>query len=199
MANLVYLIRNSDNVLYVGITTNIRRRLREHRDGDTPSTASGERDWLLVNKWKTKSHKHMTRLELYLQTIQRAMGDGGLMAFVNRYPTFTPELASILDAMPPQYADYKDLTFPWCQFLSVDQTVQAKHHKQISKARARRNRNIALPTESHNDAPASSLAETDLAEELRVRAHKAAWYRIAASKRIDEANAHKRKSEIRAK
>ena len=44
----IYLLVNSDGDKYIGYTSDLRQRLKEHQAGESRYTASKRRDWKLI-------------------------------------------------------------------------------------------------------------------------------------------------------
>lgn len=71
MFTYVYTIQNMQNGLYVGLTTDLRRRVAEHNAGKTYSTKSN-RPWKLIFYEAYCDIDDATRREKYLKTNQGA-------------------------------------------------------------------------------------------------------------------------------
>jgi len=69
----VYVLRCGDGSLYSGITTDIRRRLREHRDGGSLAARYTRTHGVvaLVGLWKAPDRSWASRLEWRLHHMRR--------------------------------------------------------------------------------------------------------------------------------
>lgn len=107
------MIRNAESAIYVGLSTNFRRRLNKHRTGKSIATSAGDLDWRLVNKWEVPDFTSMTRLERYLQHLQSSKGDEALLKFIVDHPSFDSFVKTELAEMDAAPSDLQQFTFPW--------------------------------------------------------------------------------------
>lgn len=66
----VYVIHNSSDEIYVGLTKSLEKRLKQHRAGKTISTRKGCRDWQLLHSWYCPTYILASKLERYLHRLQ---------------------------------------------------------------------------------------------------------------------------------
>jgi len=68
MAYVIYAIKSSfDNRIYVGFTSNLEKRIKEHNQGKTKST-KGFRPWVLIYKETTKTRLEARKREKFLKS-----------------------------------------------------------------------------------------------------------------------------------
>jgi putative endonuclease len=65
----VYLLKSKDNHLYIGYTSNLKKRLTEHNQGSNISTKQ-YRPWLLIYYEACLEQTDAERRERYLKTTQ---------------------------------------------------------------------------------------------------------------------------------
>lgn len=152
----VYVIRNANSAVYVGLTTNLRRRLNKHRTGKSKATAGGNLDWELLHKWKVPNFTSMTRLERYLQRVQSSVGDSALLKFVEDHPEYDSFVHNELMAMDVSPTDLKQFTFPW--------NLQKKKHSIEPELIG-----VTAPWRTPKYITADDPSSNKLAEELKAK------------------------------
>ncbi|MFS1538555.1 MAG: GIY-YIG nuclease family protein [Candidatus Phlomobacter fragariae] len=68
----IYLIRNEQNALYTGITSNITRRLQQHHLGKGAKALRGKLPLLLVYQYQLASHSDALSLEYQIKQLTKA-------------------------------------------------------------------------------------------------------------------------------
>lgn len=68
---IVYLLRCSDNSLYTGITTDVERRLQEHKSGEGAKYTKSRRPVNLVYKEKVGSRSEATKREIEIKNFSK--------------------------------------------------------------------------------------------------------------------------------
>ncbi|WGO83830.1 GIY-YIG nuclease family protein [Arsenophonus apicola] len=67
----IYLIRNGQNALYTGITTDIARRLQQHHLGKGAKALRGKAPLLLVYQYQLASHSDALSLEYQIKQLTK--------------------------------------------------------------------------------------------------------------------------------
>ena len=68
MAYIIYAIKSSvDNRIYVGLTRNLEKRIKEHNQGRTKST-KGFRPWFLIYKEIVETREEARNREKFLKS-----------------------------------------------------------------------------------------------------------------------------------
>jgi predicted GIY-YIG superfamily endonuclease len=67
----LYILRCKDGTLYTGITTDVSRRLEEHRSGRGAKYTRGRGPLVLVYEENCGSHSHALKRELEIKSISR--------------------------------------------------------------------------------------------------------------------------------
>ena len=67
----LYILRCGDGTLYTGITTDVERRLEEHRQGRGAKYTRGRGPLTLVYQEKCTSHSHALRRETKIKAMRR--------------------------------------------------------------------------------------------------------------------------------
>lgn len=125
MPHNVYVIRNDDGDLYIGMSTNFNRRLKQHRAGKSPATAKGNLNWIALHTWFTPDFESMSRMERYLQKYQSERGNVALYDFINQHPTFDEEIKYLLHSMDASLSDLKQFSFPWNNLINKKRSFEA--------------------------------------------------------------------------
>lgn len=68
---IVYLLRCSDNSLYTGITTDVERRLQEHKSGEGAKYTKSRRPVNLVYKEKVGTRSEATKREIEIKNFSK--------------------------------------------------------------------------------------------------------------------------------
>lgn len=97
-----YVIQNSLGVVYVGISTNFKRRLKQHRSGVSPSTNKGCLDWIPHHLWQMPSYLYMSKLERLLHKMKCPRA---VKAYAEMHPTFDGQMRADLDSIPTTKCD----------------------------------------------------------------------------------------------
>lgn len=66
-----YIVRCSDNSLYTGITTDLERRMREHRDGTGAKYTLSHPVKEICAAWSSENRSDASRLENYIKTLKK--------------------------------------------------------------------------------------------------------------------------------
>lgn len=104
MSYTTYIIQNTLNVVYVGMSTDFTRRLKQHRAGYSPSTNKGCLDWKPHHTWVMPSFLYMSKLERCLHKLALP---NKVKEFATKYPVFCKDMQSILDMIPPSQCDHE--------------------------------------------------------------------------------------------
>jgi len=67
MAHIVYILRSKEGHIYVGMTNDLDRRLREHNSGQSNYTRKGT-GWDLVYKEEVPTREEARRREKYFKS-----------------------------------------------------------------------------------------------------------------------------------
>ncbi len=67
----IYMIRCADDSLYTGITTDLERRMREHREGDGAKYTASHPVTEICTAWSSDNRSHASRLEYYIKTLKK--------------------------------------------------------------------------------------------------------------------------------
>lgn len=78
----VYVIQNSEGVIYVGITKNLVTRLDQHRSGQTRSTNKGCLDWEVVHYWNCDDYVTASKMERMLHKVN----DTAILCLISSHP-----------------------------------------------------------------------------------------------------------------
>ena len=68
----LYMIRCNNNMLYTGITTDVRRRLAEHKAGKGAKFLRGKAPLTLVFHMKAGNHSQALQLEARIKKLSKA-------------------------------------------------------------------------------------------------------------------------------
>lgn len=99
----VYILENSKGSIYVGLTVNLARRIKQHRSGKTISTASrGCLDWKIKHFYIVKKYSDASRLEWYLKGRFFKYGYT-VPIWVKQFPVWSEKLAKFVEG-------YRDIT-----------------------------------------------------------------------------------------
>ena len=151
MTYTVYVIRNSLKETYVGMSTDVARRLKEHRDGKSASTNKGCLDWQLFFSWECPSYLYMSKLERFLQHMK---SETKVLEATKTYPFFSDALKAQLDLIPttaqetePDWSKRKHVAKPINapkRFSAgkgntvAERKARKKYHAGVKKQRANR-------------------------------------------------------------
>ena len=69
---VVYILRCRDRTLYTGITTDVQRRLADHRSGKGAKYTRGRGPLELVYQERCESHSHALRREYQIKALKRS-------------------------------------------------------------------------------------------------------------------------------
>ncbi|MBQ8696321.1 MAG: GIY-YIG nuclease family protein [Clostridia bacterium] len=67
-----YIVRCFDNSLYTGITTDLERRMREHREGTGAKYTASHRVTAICAAWQSEDRSNASRLENYIKMLKKA-------------------------------------------------------------------------------------------------------------------------------
>lgn len=67
----LYILRCGDGSLYTGITTDVERRLEEHRSGKGAKYTRGRAPLELVYRERCESHSHALKREYEIKSMKR--------------------------------------------------------------------------------------------------------------------------------
>ena len=100
----LYVISNSRGTTYVGITSNVERRLKAHRAGRVISTGRGCKDWQLLRTWGMRDYIDASKFERFLhrmtkrkvlEIVEEEVISTELCAAYSALPTTAYELARL--------------------------------------------------------------------------------------------------------
>ena len=66
-----YIVRCSDNSLYTGITTDLEKRMKKHRDGTGAKYTASHPITELCAAWQSEDRSVASRLEYYIKTLSK--------------------------------------------------------------------------------------------------------------------------------
>jgi len=81
----IYILECSDKTLYIGITTDLKRRVREHNEGKTGAKyTAGRRPVKLVYTCRRKNQSRALKEEYRLKSLSRAEKLALIKAYENK-------------------------------------------------------------------------------------------------------------------
>ncbi len=149
----VYVVCNGSGVMYVGMSTDFPRRLKQHRKGECPSTNKGCLDWRPLHLWQCPSYLYMSKLERY---VQRLRSDLKIRDAIKLFPFFSNNLQEELDKIPttqqemePEWLKTKLQRQSAPKFYGRGNTVaqRKKSRKYHNEVKAQRRRRIVTKAE----------------------------------------------------
>jgi len=76
----IYMIRCKGNVLYTGITTDVKRRFNEHQAGNGAKFLRGKAPLTLVYQQAVGTHSQALKLEIAFKKLSKSKKEGIILA-----------------------------------------------------------------------------------------------------------------------